>query len=196
MNSEFDMSKLLKLNKDDLVAMLSKLLEPNNTPSTSVNDKVVVVSNVIGEIAICPTKSREINFQNYGDRRIILFNDISLIAESPRYQKLFQKGFLYFEDDQYYDEFYISKPDMLMTFENIENILSTKSEDELITFLDKFSEHKTCPNFMHFFPIMTAKLIRNGYNLDYRNREIISDYFSIKLDSLVNVIDMYNKKLI
>lgn len=200
MDSNLDISKLSKLKKEDLVKIIDALSKSNNINEVKeqsiTDDKIVIISNIMGKIALCPTKSREINFENYGTKRMVLFNDVNLIIENPRYQVLFQKGFLYFEDEKYYDKFYISKPEMLMTFENIKKVLNTKSESELIDFLDKFSENKTCVNFMHFFPAMTARLVRDGYNLDYRSREIINDYFSIKFDSLVGIIDLYNKKLI
>jgi len=192
--SQVDLSKL---SKKDLALLIKALGNVDDDKPNTDKSEIIVVSCIMGEIALSINKGRDIIFREYGSKQIFNFNDMNIIVSKSQYQELFQKGFLYFENEEWYDRFHLSKPKMLMTYENVKDIAEKNDGKQLIDKLDELSVRKHNVNFMHYFPMMVAKLVRfDDYNPSYEKRIVINDYFNIKLETIVGLVEFYNKEIV
>lgn len=119
----------------------------------------------------------------------------SLLRSGFGYKKLFEKGVLYFEDPEMYNQFKIRNPLDLSEEVLIEHLLD-EDYNQMVAYLSKITNDRHDDMVCHTVNYNTALLYKAGKLKDwsYANRSNFESYMGVKVDDVVSKIDDIAKR--
>jgi hypothetical protein len=174
---------------------MMKMLLANNSQqqvqhsTSSLDNRVVVGSNIMGKETLMPDKHREIAIDGFKDKVTISIEDANMIMGQIKYRKLFQNGLFYFDDKKWYEYFNIH-PSVVLNDEGIMEVL-TLPEVEMKKRLNDVTENKTNEITMHSLMVRVAYLLKNNkLNIGFDKMPILDEYFKAKLSTMMVLIEL------
>lgn len=129
----------------------------------------------------------------FGEEQSITVSDMKKHLRLASVRQLFVNGLCYFADPKDYEEFKI-KNYIDLSSESLNNILSNKDINTIITELERLTDHKKNSSIINCLIFRICDMImKSELSLDYYIRKAIEEYFDFEFDRGINTLRMLSE---